>query len=74
MVRHVATLGHYFLIPNPLVFALIPVSVAYLADKQILDYYSLWFDPTGASLIIYLIFGEHANLSTTDAVVFIMSV
>jgi hypothetical protein len=48
VVRHVATLGHNFLIPSPLVFVLTPVSAAYLAGKQKYDFYSLWFDPTAA--------------------------
>jgi len=39
--RHVAPLGHIILIPSQPVFALSPICNKY-------QFYSLWFDPTGA--------------------------
>jgi len=47
---------------QPLLF----VNAACLTEKQQIQFYSLWFDPTELEYVIYHTRGEHANHYTTN--------
>jgi len=61
--RHVAPLGHIFLITNQPIFALTHESCM-LSEKQLVPIsYGLWFDQTVAWTL-----GEHANHYATNVI------